>query len=278
MNYKKKNLLVWMVIFGVFIFYGCSKEKNIPIKETAAKETSTKETSTKETSAKETSTNAEINKDTLLSKSFVVGEHNTSIMEACLPADLAKRVNDIYQKYKSSIQKNREWYTEYSKKYLGSKLPWDEKFGISKAEYDEFISSADKMVLTEKKKTMVSIEKEKDKVFTLRANQDLVLLNDLKIDTDKNCIYTSDGEFKFEGNVKASDGQKLTGRWNGGTWKLVFEELKDLNEINNDKTYGSISISVGQLEKTNETMIYYKERIVKHGQKYSGEEIVIFRD
>lgn len=255
MNNRKK-LLLGVLIFGLFVFSSCSNSKSTSVD------------------------NSTFDTQSILSKAFTVGDHSVSIMEIALPSDEAVRMNDIMIRFKSSVEKNKQWFNDYVKKYskTGEVLPWDEKFGISKEEYDVIISSEEKMHLIEKNKTTISIVKENDGKLTLKLNQDLSYISGIKIDTVNNCIIIDDEVFEYSNEIEASDGQKVTGPWSGGSWKLVFEELKDINNIDNNKTYGSITISVGQLEKTNQIIVYYKEGVIHQGYSYKGEEIIVFNN
>jgi len=223
--------------------------------------------------------NSTVSEQNILDKVFAVGDHEVSIMEIALPDNESAKLTDISIRFQKSVEKNKEWYNEYINKHSSNgKLPWNENFGITKEEYDELISSTEKMSLIEKGKTIVSIVKEDDGVLTLKANQDLEYLSGIKIDALNNCLISESGVFKYSNDIEASDDQEITGPWSGSTWKLEFEEIKDLNSIDPDKVYGSINISVGQLEKTNQMMVYYKERVAYQGQSYKGEEIVIFNN
>lgn len=128
------------------------------------------------------------------------------------------------------------------------------------------------------KKTTISLVKENDGTLTLKPNSDLPYLSGMKIDFTNNCITTTNGVFKYSNKVIASDDQKATGRWSGDSWQLNYEELKDLNNIDKNKTYGTITIAVGELEKTKQMMVYYKERVIHQGQNYKGMEIIVFNN
>jgi len=250
---NRKKLLFTMMVFSVFLLCSCSKAVNIE------------------------NDNNTIEKGGILAKVFTVGNHNVSIMEIALPTEVAARINDITIKYKTNIEKNKEWFNDYISEHVNDEeLPWDEKFGISKEEYDEMISSADKMTMVKKGSAVISIVKESDGKFMLESNEDLQYLSEIKIDTINNYLITEMGVFKHKGKIKASDDQKISGRWNGDSWILEFEEIKDINSIDSSKTYGTINIAVGQLEKTNQMIIYYKERVIYQGNSYKGEEIVVF--
>lgn len=219
-------------------------------------------------------------KQDILKKAFVEGKHSISIMEVALPSDEVARLNEISTRFKSNIEKNQQWFNDYISKHsnIGDNLPWNKKFGISKEEYDEMIFSVEKMRLLEKKKITISIVKENDGKFRIESNKDIPYLSGMKINITDNCVITDNGVFKYGNKIVASDDQKVTGRWNGGLWKLSFEEPKDMNSIDKNKMYGSINIAVGQLEKTNKIMVYYKERVISKGQSYKGEEIIVFNN
>lgn len=255
--FDSKKILLVFAILNLFVLVGCSSS-----------------------TALNTSKNSTTSGQSILSKTFTTGSHNVSIMEIALPAEEAIKVNEISARFKSSVEKNQLWYKDYVSKYSnsGEKLPWNEKFGISKEEYNELITSSERMTLIEKKKTTVTIVKDNNGKLSIKANQDLLYLSGMVIDLKNYCLTDNSGVFAYSNEIKASDNQKVTGRWSGGAWKLNFEELKDTNNIDKNKTYGSITISIGQLEKINKMMVYYKERKIDKGQSYNGEETIIFND
>jgi len=215
----------------------------------------------------------------ILNKVFAEGEHNISIMQIGLPNDIAERVNEINKKFAQSVQQNQEWFLDYMREH-GDKetLPWNEKFGISEDEYNELISSGDKMTLIESMKSTISIVREDDGKLILKSNPDLPYLSDIKIDTENNCLISDSGVFRYIKAVNASDKQAVTGPWSGGLWRLDFEELEDINNVDINKTYGNINIYVGQLEKTKQFLVYYDEQVIHEGQGYNGEEIILIND
>lgn len=255
-KFNRKIELLGSMIMCLLFLSSCSNAENIAI------------------------SNISVNKTSVLSKAFTAGVHSVSIMEISLPSEDAKRLNDLSQKLKNSVQKNQQWFNDYVSKYsnTGENLPWDEKFGISKQEYDELLTSVDKMRLVEKMKTTVTISQAEDGKLVIGTNKDIPYLSGIKIDTLNNYIESASGKFIYGSNIEASDEQTATGRWSGATWKLNFEELKDANSIDAAKTYGTINISVGELEKTKKSMVYYKERVIKQGKSFKGEEIIIFND
>lgn len=268
---KRMKKVLGVIILGIVSLCSCSNVRDAG---------NDNNTSNKKNAFNERNTSQEsfADSESILSEVFTVGNHSVSIMEIRLPSDVQERMNDIYKRFQSGIKKNPKWFNNYLKQHSisGEQLPWNEKFGISEDEYDEYISSVDKMRLKEMKKTTMTIIKDNEGILTLKSNDDLPYLSEIKIDTKNNCMITELGIVEYNKEIVASDNQKVTGPWNGGLWKVTFEELKDINNIDKTKTYGYMTISVGRLEKSNKIMIYYKEKAVHEGYRYKGTEIIVF--
>ncbi len=215
--------------------------------------------------------------DDLLSSTISEGNHEISIMEISIEPNELEKINNLTEKIKQSISLDMKWYQEYIEKYTGKELPWHENFGLSLDEYNYILNSDKLMKLLEKKKSIIEMRKNDSGDFILFENPDLPYLSDLTFYINENILSNYLGIFEYDSDIEASDDQKITGRWNGSTWTLMFSELQDIENMNEDEAYGSITISIGQLEESKKIIIYYKERVILNNEGYTGEEIIIFK-
>ncbi|MCU5520209.1 hypothetical protein OCA41_07790, partial [Bacillus cereus] len=97
--------------------------------------------------------------------------------------------------------------------------------------------------------------KKKDHEIQILSDENLNLIKNIRIDTEKNTIKTPLGECEYEGEIKASDEQKATGPWSGKMWTLKSNGLL-------------YHFSLGKLKNINKSIIYisikgiYKDRII----------------
>ena len=213
----------------------------------------------------------------IFSEYFSTGEYEASIKVIDLPPELKERNNTINTKFSQSIAKHQEWLGEYIAQYSGEVLPWHENFGITKEEYDELLDMEDKMTLIEKKKTNLKFSDLGDGLILLEKNLELSYLSDIIFDINKNEIIIANQTLRYSNEITASEGQRITGPWNGNTWRINFEEVPSSMQIDKNKIYGYISLSIGKLTETDEVILYYTEKIIKDGYKQTGEEILIFK-
>ena len=215
------------------------------------------------------------NDDDLFGNYIALGEYDASIMIVGLPSDYQKHMEQITNKFRASVEMHKEWLAEYISQYPEQVLPWHENFGVTVDEYNEILNLTDKMEFVENGKTSVVIRKLDDGTINFSGNKGLEFLTKVDFDVKRNEIAVGDYTMTYSGQIVASEDQKVTGQWNGNTWTVYFEEVPSSLELENDKMYGQISLSIGKLTDSDNGIILYKKNIFKNGIRYNGEEILV---
>jgi len=180
-------------------------------------------------------------------------------MELGLPSSLNEKANSLTLMIQQNIQENEEWYRDTLQNLKkGEVFPYDERLGVTEEEYSFFLKLDEYMELVKQADSVIEIRSEGEDLVINRSGSNV--LGHFKINKNGKTISTEIGELSYSGKVKASNGQKVTGRWNGHSWKL-------------ENTKKSVQISIGQLEESDKKILYV--RLMEINQE-TQEEIVFF--
>lgn len=241
----------WMaVLFAGMLLAACNGEEADKEKE--------KEAPAAETSAEnETTTVDEDNPSSV----FKEGTYKADVMAVGLPPDMNLKLNAISTVMQAALQENQEWYMEtLAGLGEGEPLPYDEKLGITKEQYDLLLSADEHMTLGKVGASDVKITKT-DEGLKIEIPSSK-LMKELTINADGTAIQSDVGELPYNTKIVASENQKVTGKWNGHAF---VKEEQNPTKI--------VEFSFGKLEENGKTIIYMNK--AEEGQE-SQTEILIF--
>lgn len=183
-------------------------------------------------------------------------EVTADIMTLEFPYEIKEKLEKIGNKMSDSITNNLDWYLKYAEEEIIPKktFPYHQNLGITKEEYDFMIDKMNNAEYVNTKDGKLFF-KQKDHEIQILSDENLNLIKNIRIDTEKNIIKTPLGECEYEGEIKASDEQKATGPWSGKMWTLKSDGLL-------------YHFSLGKLKNINKSIIYisikgiYKDRII----------------
>lgn len=255
---SRKNLY-FLILCLAFTLSGCGQaESNQSVAPTD--ETATERVKPADFDPTDMPADAEDKIASFLNELFAEGNAPAEVMEIGLPKILNEKAQLITQRMQESIAANVEWYEDAIRSVgEGEPLPYDEKLGITEEEYDFFKRLNEYMKLIKLKDITLQIRNNGATIDY--ANDESQVLKKFSIDIAKNTIGTELGEFKYDNEIVASDSQKVTGRWNGHTWRFV----KGMSQ--------SFQISIGRMEDGSKNIIYIK--LLEVGQERK-EEIILF--
>ncbi|MFD0673773.1 hypothetical protein [Cohnella sp. GCM10027633] len=191
---------------------------------------------------------------------FVDDSYSADVMVVGLPNGISEKAERLTQQMQESLAEHMEWYTNMLGNLKeGEPLPYDERLGITEEEYSFFKSLNDYMNMIKQKEVTIQIEKDRGQVTV--TNAESPVLKKFTFNNTKNTISTVLGDLEYSNEIVASEDQKVTGRWNGYSWRL---------EERNNKL---LQISIGQLEGEGKGVIYIK---LQEMGKESIEEILYF--
>ncbi|MDA1476322.1 hypothetical protein [Bacillus changyiensis] len=232
-----KKIAVFMMLVFIIIA-GCSNKSDTSTEKTGAE--------TKEKQEKSLS-NEQASKQPVL-KYIKEGTMDANIVApGFLNAAKEKEINAITKKMQKSLANKQEWFKAYiSKTKKGEKLPYHPNFGITEKEYRLLLNSDHHIRLKKIGDTSLTITKEGDQLILKTDNTKII--KTVYIDLKKNTVKTEAGTLKYDGKIKASKGQVVTGEWSGEAWALKGKSPEDM----------SAEFYIGKLKDTGETLVTFR--------------------
>lgn len=181
---------------------------------------------------------------------------------------ISQEYMDIAQKLQKAIQANQAWFMEYSKAAKpDAPLPYDEKMGITKEEYQKLIDADKNVKLVEEKKIDIAFTKMADgkiKITTTPTSPIDKIIIDEKVG-----VTTDHGLLKDATVVNNQDKNSVTGPWKGMQWKT-----ESMNEAK--KEAKSIKFAIGALENQDQNIVYYDVLDMGNGKKEQYSYIIFY--
>lgn len=166
---------------------------------------------------------------------------------------ISDRLQQISRKFQAAVQRDPEWFQQLVQRTKpGETLPYDSRMGVTEEEYRELQQLAQQSMLERTGGETILARRDGDRIhFGGRSSLDE--LNGVVIDLATRTLQTPYGEATFDGLVVASDGQQITGPWDGYSWRLT---------TGNPTTGGSqVKLSLGRLVESGRGLLLYE---VKH--------------
>lgn len=200
-------------------------------------------------------------------------------VEQLLPADStvadvmdvvgSQRFLELSKRVQVAAAKNRDWWVEQVQKTPpGEPIPYDRRIGLTEAEYQEYLRSAQDMTLAKVGTSVVRVARVGDRVL-LRFEEELPGMEQLLLDLEANTATTPFGIARDVGRVEASEEQRVTGPWNGLQWRL---------EDSGDPIRGStvVKLALGALVQSGRGLLYYDARQISPSSKVDHRHILIY--
>jgi hypothetical protein len=184
-----------------------------------------------------------------------------------------RRSQELAEKMRVAVAANKDWFLNYikqnSREKTGEALPYDERMGLTKSEYIEFLSLGKKMVMQKIGETALTVTTNAG-IYQFHCARELPDLDQIKIDLRSLTITTPFG-IMTNSAPNTSQGGGAIGPFSGYQWK--FE--KGDEDLNNATT---VSFLVGEEKSTGRNFIYYTGAIVKLKKAISNATVLILYD
>jgi hypothetical protein len=174
-----------------------------------------------------------------------------------LPADGAdvevmgfpERFAELSKKFQAGIKENPGTFLgEVLTAKPGEPIAYDPRIGLTKEEFDEYLRLARDLKFVKLASIKLKVRRTDDAI-QLDGGDLLPELKRITIKLNDKQMRTPFGNCTKPTEVRASDGQKATGRWNGLQWKM--EKLLPPTEV---------SVMLGKLEDSGRGLLIYRAR------------------
>jgi hypothetical protein len=195
------------------------------------------------------------------------GVHTANIMDSVVQTPEQLR---IIMKFQKSVQANYTWYIDFLKKIPeGQPLPYDERLGITKEEYNVILTMNDHTIIVSSAKENLTITSEGNFIH-FKGTGRLVVFDSIKINIKNNYIQFLKYQIPFIDTVRINnDKNGLKSKWFGYSYKLeepkklTPDDLKDLKNLQ----YKQFKLTVAQLESTGKTYLDFSATVIENGMK-----------
>jgi len=178
-----------------------------------------------------------------------------------------EEIDKFIAKVEEAARKNPDWFREHSKQAKpGVPLPFDERLGLTRAEYDEYLALWAKREFKPAVEVMLLLRRGSGGTWTVSATGPASQLTTLRYSPDKDVFRSPNGELKRLEDIKA-DAQSILGAWSGHEWK--FEEDTGLVKLKEN-------FAIGQMESGNFGLVVYRaQEISSEGTRLLDKSLVI---
>lgn len=151
-----------------------------------------------------------------------------------------KEISQYVRKVEEAAKSDPKWFTEYSKSSTpGVPLPFHEKLGLTKKEYDIYNKLWDdrKMNPVKDGNVVVRLEKTKAGDWMIRVSGKGVPISLLRYQEKADVVKSPNGLLTRLGDIDA-DPRSILGKWTGHEWK--FEQEDSLGKTKENFAIGKL--------------------------------------
>ena len=152
-------------------------------------------------------------------------------------------------KVETAARKDTKWFREFSgQAKSGAPLPYDQRLGLTQAEYDEYLALWEKREFKTREQVMLLLRQSAGDTWSITSTGAASLFSTLRYNPKSDLFRSPNGEMKRLDDIKA-DSSSILGAWTGLEWK--FEEETGLGKIKEN-------FALGRLANNNYGIIVYR--------------------
>ena len=187
------------------------------------------------------------------------------------PPEISKYV----AKVEASARKDPKWFREFSRQAKpGVPLPYDERLGLTKEEYAEYLALWNKREFKSNEEVMLLLRQSSAGTWAITSTGGASTLSTLRYVEKDDLFRSPNGDLKRIEDVK-SDPTSILGDWTGSEWK--FEEETSLGKTKEnlaigryaDNKFGIIVYRVQELSSEG-TRLLDKSMVIRFGLGKAG--------
>ena len=170
-------------------------------------------------------------------------------------------------KVEAAARKDPKWFREFTASAKpGAPLPYNEKLGLTKEEYDDYLALWAKREFKPVKEVTLVLRETFGESWSLTASGDAGAISTLRYDPKKDVFRSPNGEMKRLEDIKA-DADSILGEWTGKEWR--FEEETGLGKTKENFAMGTMTGTGFGL------VIYRAQEISTEGSRLLDKSLVI---
>jgi len=179
------------------------------------------------------------------------------------PADFDKYV----AKVEAAARLDPKWFKEFSSQAKpGVPLPFNEKLGLSKEEYDEYIKLWAKREFKPTEDVELLLRETPSGAWIIAATGNASCISNLRYDEKADVFHSPNGELKRIDDIKA-DAESVLGAWTGKEWR--YEEETSLGNTKENLAVGCFD------DKKYGLLVYRFQEISSEGTRFADKSLAI---
>jgi hypothetical protein len=148
-------------------------------------------------------------------------------------------IDKYIAKVETAARKDPKWFREFSTHAKpGAPLPYDERLGLTKTEYDEYLALWDKREFKPMEEVMLLLRQSSGDTWSLTSTGGASTISTLRYDAKADSFRSPNGELKRIADISA-DATSVLGEWTGLEWK--FDEETGLGKIKENFALGRLA-------------------------------------
>jgi hypothetical protein len=182
------------------------------------------------------------------------------------------RLVEIAQRLQAAVAKDKDWWMSYVQTAKeGQPLPYDTRMGITKDEYNEFLSLSGKFTLQRAGQTNLRFTWSSPDTVSIDGSKDIPQISGTLIDFKKGTVSTPFAVLSETTVINNTLEDGPTGPWVGMQWKHV--------EITSDFSSAiSVKVAFGKLSRDGRGIMIYEAKVIKNNQKTTDIDLILYYD
>ena len=176
-------------------------------------------------------------------------------------------IDKLVAKVEAAARKDPKWFREFSAGVKpGIPLPFNERLGLTKPEYDEYLTLWSKREFKPREEVVVTLRENTSGSWSLAATGGASILTTLRYQSKSDTFRSPNGEMKRIDDVKA-DSTSILGEWSGFEWE--FEEDTGLGKIKENFAIGRLAGNTYGL------LIYRAQETSSEGSRLLDHSLIV---
>lgn len=178
-----------------------------------------------------------------------------------------KEIDKFVAKVETSARKDPEWFRKFSAESKpGIPLPYDERLGLTKEEYAEYLALWEKREFKPMEDVMLILRKSAGGTWSITTTGSASAITTLRYVPQEDVFRSPNGSLKRIEDIHA-DPSSILGAWSGSEWK--FEEETSLGKIKENFALGRMAGGKFGL------IVYRAQELSSEGKRLLDKSIVI---
>ncbi len=176
-------------------------------------------------------------------------------------------IDKYVAKVEAAARKDPKWFREFSGQAKpGAPLPYDERLGLTKEEYDEYLKLWNQRAFKSIEDVMLLLRNSAENTWTLSATGTGSTLTTLRYMAKEDLFRSPNGELKRLKDIEAEP-SSILGEWTGHEWK--FEEETGLGKVKENFAVGRFADNKFGL------IVYRAQELSSEGTRLLDKSLVI---